>query len=417
MPQFLELIACEEADRILGRFSAPVGIEEVPLTETTGRILARGLTASAPVPSFPRSRMDGYAVRAADTKGASEDAPGYLDVVGTVRMGEDASGRPALEAGQCAAISTGGMLYPGADSVVMVEYTADLEDGRIEVMQAAAAGQHIQMAGEDVRTGQRLLEPGIRLGAPEIAVLATFGVSPVPVFRRPRVAILSTGDEIVPPESDPAPGKLRDSNSYSMASQVIAAGGEPVLAGRVEDEAPALQAAIQAALDDGADAVMVSGGSSVGTRDVTAVVLESMGPPGILLHGINVKPGKPTIVAAVGDRPILGMPGYPVSSMIIFHRFIRPMIWRLAGMAPLPEAFPLVTKARLSRSLHSKGGREEYVRVSLQDPNDGGDLPIATPLIGGSASFTSLLGADGVLRVRPGDEGWPEGAEVEILAI
>jgi molybdopterin molybdotransferase len=360
--------------------------------------------------------MDGYAVRAGDTIGASESMPGYLRVVGTVKMGEDASRRSPLQEGECAAISTGGMLHPGADSVVMVEYTADAGDGKIEVMQAAAVGQHIQLAGEDVRAGMRLLEPGVRLGAPEIAVLATFGVLPTPVFKRPRVAIVSTGDEIVPADSYPRPGQVRDSNSYSMASQILAAGGEPILCGRVEDEAESLATAIRKTLDDGADVVMVSGGSSVGARDVTAEVLDSLGPPGILLHGINVKPGKPTIVAAVGETPLLGMPGYPVSSMIIFHRFIRPLIWRLSGLSPLPDPFPVVATARLGRSLHSRGGREEYVRVSLADADDGGS-PIATPLLGGSASFTSLLGADGLVRVDSNVEGMDQGASVKVLAL
>ncbi len=290
MRQFLDLISCEEADRVLSRFSQPLGIEEISLVSAPGRVLARGLTASEPLPGWPRARMDGYAIRAADTTGASEAMPGYLRVTGTVKMGEDVSVRAPIQAGECAAISTGGMLPPGSDSVLMIEYATPTGEGQIEVMQAAASGQHIQLAGEDVRPGDRLLEPGMVLGAPEIAVLATFGVTKVPVFCKPRVAILSTGDEIVSPDRYPTPGRIRDSNSYSMAAQVTAAGGTPDIRPRVGDEAEALRGAIEEAMDDGADMVMVSGGSSVGTRDVTAEVLDSLGEPGILLHGINVQP-------------------------------------------------------------------------------------------------------------------------------
>ena len=414
MPEFLQLVSCEEADEVLTRFG-PLGTTTVPLAEAPGRILSEPLVAAEAVPAWPRARMDGYAVCARDTHGASEGAPGYLRVLGTVHMGEDTSGLPPLGGGECRAISTGGMLPPGADGVLMVEYTAAAGEGEIEVHRAVAHGEHVLHPGEDVEPGTGLLAAGRRLGAPELAVLATCGVDPVPVFERPRVAILPTGDEIVPVGETPAPGRVRDANTWALTAQVRAAGAEPVGWDLVADEADALREAVGSALRLGADLVLVSGGSSVGTRDVTAEVLSSLEPPGILLHGINIRPGKPTIVADIGGRPVIGMPGYPVSAMVVFHRFLRPLVWRMGGVDPLPDVWPRRGRARLATHLHSVGGREDYVPVRLEQADE--TLPLARPLLGGSAVLTSLLGAAGVIRIDAGNEGLEADEVVEVLEL
>ena len=398
---------------MLARFGA-LEHEPVPLVESMGRVLAQPLAAPEAVPAWSRARMDGYAVRGRDTHGASETMPGELTVVGTVRMGDDVSGLSPLAPGECRGISTGGMLPPGSDGVLMVEYSAEVAADRIEIHRPVAVGDHVLERGEDVEAGARLLEAGRRLGAPELAVLATCGVDPVLVYERPRVAIVPTGDEVVPVRQRPQPGAVRDANTYALAAQVVAAGCEAVPYDLVPDDAARLRHTLGTALDEGADLVLVSGGSSVGTRDVTAEVLDSFGPPGILLHGINIRPGKPTIVADIGGKPVLGMPGYPVSGMVVFHRFLRALLWRLAGLDPLPDVWPRRSAARLGVSLHSVGGREDYVPVRLEPA---GDLPKAAPLLGGSAVLTSLLGADGVVRIDAGLEGLAAGAEVDVLAL
>ena len=416
VPLFLKLASCAEADRVLERFAPPGGLEEVPLEGALGRVIARPFTATEPMPAWPRARMDGFAVRAADTHGASDALPAYLKVAATVAMGEDASRLPRLTEGECAAISTGGMMMPGADAVLMVELTAPAGEGQIEARRPVGEGEHVQLIGEDLKPGTLLLEQGTLIGAPEVAALAMAGVDPVSVHRRPRVVIFSTGDELVDHKRVPPPGRVRDSNSLAMAAQVRSAGGDPVIGNRISDEAEDLRRGVTSALDEGADIVLVSGGSSVGTRDVTAEVLGGLEGDGILLHGINIRPGKPTIIADGGGRPCLGMPGYPVSSMVVFHRFVRPLIWRLAGRRPPPELWPIRRTAQLAAAIHSRGGREDYVRVTLEDSGDG-ELPEATPLLGGSAALTSLLHADGVVVLEAGCEGLPAGTQVEVLGL
>jgi molybdopterin molybdotransferase len=296
----------------------------------------------------------------------------------------------------------------------MVERTTASGDGdtaTIELQGECGAGDNVQAVGDDIRPGRRLLEPGVRLRAAEIAVLATFGITRVPVFRRPRVHVVSTGDEVVPPDRQPSAGKLRDCNSYALAAGVVEAGGTPHLHAIVPDDAEALTREIRRALEAGADVVLLSGGSSMGGSDLTADSLAALGPPGVLLHGIDVRPGKPTIVAAVGDTPLIGMPGYPVSSMVIFHRFVRPLLWALGGLDPPPPAWPPVARGPLAAPIRSRAGREDYVRVYVAD--DG----TVRPLPGGSASLTSLLGAHGVVIVPAESDGLAAGAPVDVLAL
>ena len=408
MGEFLILKSGAEARAILGGFD-PVGTETVPLEHVLDRVLAEDLVASEDLPPSPRATMDGYALRARDLQGASESVPCYLKLVGTVAMGSVFPGRVA--AGEAVGISTGGVLPEGADAVVMIEYVDRVRGDEIEVHRSVAAGDNVIRPGEDVARGEIVLASGKRLRPQDVGALAAFGRTEVRVFRRPIVAVLSTGNEIVAPDLVPGPGQVRDINQYALAGQVRRAGGDPLLGGIVADDADLLRTRVSTLLDL-SDMVMLSGGSSVGVRDVAAQVFSLLGSPGVLFHGINVRPGKPTLCARIGQRPVLGMPGYPVSSMVIFDAFVRPLIWQLGGEAPGRDPWPGRRRARLSRRHASAPGREDWVRVRLETRSDG---LWAVPVLGGSASLSTIVRADGLVMVEAGSEGIGEGDEVEVL--
>jgi molybdopterin molybdotransferase len=394
--QGLKLIPADEARRILAE-TPPVGTERVPLSEAAGRVLAMELRAPANLPAERRAVMDGYAVRGADVHAASELSTVTLALVGTVPMG--AVFRGAVAAGEAVAISTGGFLPEGADAVVMIEHTSSTAEsegvGRsIEVSRAVAPGANVIQPGEDLVEGAPMLAPGRRLRPQDLAALATFGIVDVPVFRRPRVAVLSTGNELVTPDAVPPPGQVRDANQVAIAAQVEAAGCTAVPGGIVRDDAGALREAVARALAEN-DALILSGGSSVGTKDVAGEALGALPAPGVLFHGIDIRPGKPTLFARAGAKPVVGLPGFPTSSLIVFDAFIRPMLWRLGGQLHR-EPWPDRRAARLAKAHTSAVGREDYVRVRLVERD--GDL-WAEPLPGGSASLSNVVLADGLVRV------------------
>jgi molybdopterin molybdotransferase len=400
----LTLISAAEATRILLE-TPPVGTERVDLRAAGGRVLAQAFAAPGDLPAERRSVMDGYAVRAADLAGA----PAALRVVGTVPMGDVFAGR--VEPGQAVAISTGGVVPDGADAVVMVEHTRALEaGGAVEVSKPVAAGANMIQPGEDLRAGDAVLVAGRRLRAPDVAALATFGITEVPVFRRPRVAVFSTGNELCEAGETPRPGQVRDSNEYALGAQAAAAGCDVTFGGIVRDDLGALRSAIERHLPSH-DAVILSGGSSVGTRDLSGEVFATLPVPGVLFHGINIRPGKPTLVARAGAKPVVGMPGFPTSSLIVFDVFIRPMLWRLGGEAPR-DPWPARRQARLARAQASVVGREDYVRVRLVD-RDGEAW--AEPLAGGSAALSNVVRADGLVRVDAARADLPAGELVEVL--
>lgn len=406
MAEFLELQSADGARALLRGFP-PLPAERVALAQADGRVLAAEVVAPEDLPPRPRGVMDGYAVRAKDSFGASDAVPAFLRVVGAVPMGEVFPG--AVAPGEAVAISTGGVLPDGADAVVMVEYTQEGEGGELEVHKGVAPGDNVLRAGDDVRRGERLLPAGRRLRPQDVAALAAFGIVEVAVHRRPRVGILSTGNEIVPPEAAPRPGQVRDMNQLALAAQVRRAGAEAVCAGIVRDDAAELAAAVRRLCAE-CDAVMLSGGSSVGTRDLTAGVFAAAGAT-IVFHGISVRPGKPTILARAGDKPILGMPGVPVSAMVIFDAFVRPLVWRLGGELER-ELWPARRRARVARRIPSQAGREDYVRARLV-LRDG--AAFAEPILGGSAAVAPLVRADGLIVVPAAAEGLAEGEEVEVL--
>jgi molybdopterin molybdotransferase len=418
MNERLKLIPGGDARRILLDGAGPVGVEQVPLRQAVGRVLAKALPAPHDLPPYRLSAMDGYAARAADLTGATEASPARLRVTGAVPAGATFDG--AVGAGQAVGIATGGVLPEGADAVVMVEFTANADPaaapaayvpvgGGLLVRKAVASGGNVVQAGEDVKAGVVLLSAGRRLRPGDLAALAGFGVVDVPVFRRPRIAVLATGSEICPAEATPRPGQVRDSNSYVLAAEVESTGCIAVPGGVVVDDAESLRATIARLLAD-ADGLILSGGSSVGPRDLTGVVLAGLEPPGVLFHGIDIRPGKPTVFARAGRKPVVGMPGYPTSSMIVFEAFVRPLLVRMTGDAE-PDAWPQAVPARLATPYTKPASREDYLRVRLQ-LRDGALW--AEPLPGGSAAISNVIFADGLALMPAGVDSFEAGAVVAV---
>jgi molybdopterin molybdotransferase len=350
--------------------------------------------------------VDGYAVRAADTYGVSEGLPGYLDVAGAVRMG--AAPDVAVAAGTAVSMPTGGMLPPGADAVVMVEYTAEAMSGTIEVVRPVAPGDGVVRADEDAAPGAELVPAGRPLRAQDLGMLAAAGVTSVAVHARPRVTVFSTGDEVVPPGTAALlPGQVRDATAVALAALVAEAGGEPVAGGIVADDPGLLETALRGALDN-SDLIVVSAGSSVGTRDETAAAVSRLGPPGIWCHGLAIRPGKPTLLAECARVPVVGLPGNPRSALVIFRLIGMPLV-RLIGGCTRPPAEPAV-RARLDRDLASAAGRLDVVQVRVSGPAD----PVATPVFGMSALLSVLTVADGYVIVPDEATGLDAGTEVNV---
>ncbi|MEO3867366.1 gephyrin-like molybdotransferase Glp [Nonomuraea sp. B12E4] len=377
-------------------------VEQVPLSAALRRVPAADITAPAALPGFARSTVDGFAVRAADTYGASDGLPSYLDLLGAVRMGAEPT--VAVRPGGCVAMPTGGVLPAGADAVVMVEYTAETMPGTIEVTRPVAPGGGLVRADEDVAAGGVLAPGGRPLRAPDLGFLAAAGVTAVAVHRRPRVGIISTGDEVVPPgTAELAPGQVRDATASALAGLVADAGGEPVIAGIVPDEPGALKDRLVEVVAE-ADLVVVSAGSSVGARDETAGAVADVGD--IWCHGIAIKPGKPTLLAESAGIPIIGLPGNPLSALVVFGQVGVPLLWRIAGCESPPP--PPSTRARLSRDLASAAGRLDVVQVTVRDG-------VAEPIFGPSALLSVLTRADGYAIVPEPATGLDAGTEVEVI--
>jgi molybdopterin molybdotransferase len=390
---------------LLEHLPGRIRTETISTADALDRVLAELLSAPSALPAFPRSTMDGYAVRAADTFGATESLPAYLSIVGEVPMGR----APELTVGpaQAAVVYTGGMLPAGADAVVMVERTQKLDDANIEVLRAVAPGENVINVGEDVKEGEALLGPGHSLRPQDLGGLMALGITRVTVAARPRVAIVSTGDEVVSPHQVPGPGQVRDVNTTTVAGLVMRAGGIPLPQGLVQDRFDDLWAAAQTGLD-AADVLVISAGSSVSTRDLTADVVNRLGQPGVLVHGVSVKPGKPTILGVCDGKPALGLPGNPVSAMVVAGLFLVPVLRRLQGASSLGHNR---VRARLTHNIASVPGREDYVQVRLVERD--GQL-WADPVFGKSNLIYTLVKADGMLRVPLDSNGLHEGEWVEV---
>lgn len=409
---FFKVVSTAEFVSLLQGFSR-LDAETCSIENAYGRVLAEDAAAREDLPLMSRSGMDGYAVIARDVFGASESNPAYLEKVADLAVDE----RPSfeLQPGHCTGILTGGGLPEGADAVVMVEHTEDLGGGTIEVRKSAAPGDNVMLRGEDSEAGETALTAGTPLRAQEIGLLAALGHSEIRVGRRPRCAIISTGDEILPIEETPRPGQVRDVNSHALSALVEAAGGIPVKSGLVRDDPQALAEALEKALND-CDAVFVSGGSSVGTRDYTLGCLEAIEDSEILAHGVAVSPGKPTILARAGRKAVIGLPGQVTSAQVVMYVFCMPFIRRLMGDSGAfdPMRRP-VRPARLSRNVASKPGREDYVRVRLT--GDGSQTLLAEPLLGKSGLLTTMIRAQALVRIPADTEGLAKNEEVEAWLI
>jgi molybdopterin molybdotransferase len=381
--------------------------EEIPTENALGRILAEQILAPHPLPPFDRSTVDGYAVRAADTFGASPTLPAYLQIIGEVLMGSTAA--LDVEKGQAVIVHTGGEIPKGADAVVMVEDTQTAKENEIEVLKAAAVGQNVLVEGEDVKVGDEVLKAGVRLRPQEIGGLMALGMTSVRVARRPRVGILSTGDEVVPPHEEPVAAQVRDINSYTLGALVAKAGGEPVLRGIIPDQYDALLEAARAAHAED-DMIVITAGSSVSVRDITADVIEALGEPGVLVHGISLKPGKPTILAIAGDTPMIGLPGNPVSALVVAGLFVVPVIRRYLGLGS--DTISATVSARMATNFASQTGREEYLPVRLIDSNEGW---LAEPIYGRSNLIFTLVRANGLVRIPPEATGLTADEVVEVI--
>jgi molybdopterin molybdotransferase len=409
MPEFLQLLDPPEALNKFLQTLPPEPVSEVEKTATAsalGRVLAFPVKAPHPLPSFPRSTVDGFAVRASDTFGASEGLPAYLNVVGEVPMGS--SPDFSISASDCAVIHTGGMLPEGSDGVVMLEFTQSAREGEVEILRAVAVGENVLKIGEDVQQDEEVIPAGKKLRPAEIGGLMALGITQVEVVRKPRVAVVSSGDEVVPPEAELGPGQVRDVNAFTLSALVEEAGGEAVRYGIAGDEADELHAVSARALTE-CDALVITAGSSASARDLTSEVINWLGKPGVLVHGINVRPGKPTILAVCDGKPVIGLPGNPVSALVIAGIFAVPVVHHLLGLSQ--QVFRPSVPARLTLNLPSQAGREDWVAVRLIEGEAGW---LAEPVFGKSNLIFTLSRCDGLLKISADATGLSAGSLVEV---
>lgn len=408
MPEFFKVVTPEQVFNALSGFGR-LAVETVPIDDALGRVCGADIVSPENLPPLPRSTMDGYAVRAVDTFGASDSIPAFLDVVGTVAMGQ----LPDIAIGrnQAAAIPTGGFLPQGSDAVVMVEYTSPAGEGAIEVSRPATTGESVLGEAEDVARGECVIPAGKRLLPQDIGLLAGLGMTRVPVYRRPTASVISTGDEIVPLTEDPPPGRIRDINSHSIAALVKASGGKAERFDIVPDDPARLRAALEKALAS-ADVVVLSGGSSVGERDHMVTVVSSMPGAVVHAHGIAISPGKPTLIASVGGKPVFGLPGHPVSALVVAQVFLAPFIRYLEGEALKRDPSGMRVRAALATAIHSAQGREEYVRVKIEERQ--GQIS-ARPVFGKSGMLSTLVKADGFIVVPIHTEGISADETVDVF--
>lgn len=387
-----------------------VGEEGIPLEEAYGRVLAVSLVAPSDFPPFARSTMDGYALKAEETFGASLSSPIPFKVVGEVEMGK----APTffLQDGEAAYVPTGGMLPQGANGVVMVEHVRAVSDREIEVLRPIAPWENVMRHGEDFKKGELLLKKGRRLKPQDLGICATVGLKYLKVFKKPRVGIISTGDEIVPVEEEPAPGQIRNSNAYMLIGFVKQEGGNPLLLGHAKDQKEELVELLGKGVEL-CDMVLVSGGSSVGTRDLVAKALEEIGAE-VLVHGVAISPGKPTLFAKVNKVPIWGLPGHPASCAVVTMVLVLPSLRRIGGEDPYLPPFRSFIKARLKRNVPSASGREDYIRVVLETR---GDEIWAEPIFSKSGALSPLVRGQGLLQIELEKEGLTEGEEVTIYPL
>ena len=387
-----------------------VEIEKVPLLETVGRVLAEDITADDDLPDFPRAIVDGYAVQGASTFGSSEGNPAYLTVSGSIAMGE--SPKLTIGPGEAARIATGGMLPHGADSVVMIEHTEVIDDTTIEVYRSVAPGQNMITIGEDIKKQANVIKQGQTIRPQEAGLMAALGKKEVAVYQKPVIGIIATGDEIISVEETPSRGQIRDINTYTLAGLIHQAEAIAVTYGIIQDNFENLFEKCKSALDR-CHMILISGGSSVGARDFTVEVFSSLPDAEILVHGISISPGKPTILAKVQNKACWGIPGHVVSAMIVFARVVRPFIEYIGGKSD-EKRKELRLQAKLSRNVASAQGRVDFIRVQLRI--DGNQL-WADPVLGKSGLISTMVKADGLIEIDINTEGLDKGTVVEVIPI
>ncbi|RTZ92025.1 MAG: molybdopterin molybdenumtransferase MoeA [Deltaproteobacteria bacterium] len=406
---FFQVKTREEVEAILIDSLKPLESETVPLPEANDRISAASLTAPESIPPFPRSTVDGYAVNSRDTFGASEGFPAMLKVSGAIPIGTLPT--TPLKRGEAMEIPTGGALPQGADAVVMVEHTESPDPSIVEIYRPVSPLENVVQTGEDIREGAVVLEKGQKIRPQELGLLAALGITQVSVARKPTVGIISTGNEIVPAETSPLPGQVRDVNRFTLQGLVEQSGGEARFITLVPDDEKALKAACEAGLSN-YDLLLLSGGSSVGVRDLTLKVLETFPGFSLLVHGVAVSPGKPTLVVKVGEKMVFGLPGHPVSTWVIAQLFVTRALHILLGAR---ENSPLSwEKATLQGNIPSAQGREDFVRAKVEGK---GKDKVVTPIFSKSGIISSLVAANALIRIPLNSEGVYKGEEVDILML
>ena len=410
--EFFKIISRVEFEALLNSFAA-VETETVSISDAFGLVLGEEIISPEDLPPANRSCMDGYAVNARDAFGATEANPAYLECFATLKVDDNPGFE--LQPGECAGIATGGTLPDGADGVVMVEHTHDLGSGTIEIRKSAAPGENIMLKGEDVAKDAMIFQTGHKVRFQDVGLLAALGIKEVSIHRKPRVGIISTGDELVEIDAPQKIGTIRDVNSHTLRCLVNEAGAEAVNYGIVRDELDKLERTLEKAIAEN-DLVLLSGGSSVGMRDLTVQAIESMQDAEILAHGVAISPGKPTILGRVGKKPVLGLPGQVTSVQVVMLALVMPFIRQLMGQK---NAFSgtdrLQVQAELGRNTVSKPGREDYVRMKLTHRE--GMLPLAEPVYGKSGLLKTMIQADGLMIIPADTEGFYAGNTVSIWKI
>ncbi|WP_243543938.1 gephyrin-like molybdotransferase Glp [Pseudodesulfovibrio tunisiensis] len=406
---FFTIISRQEFEQRLAAFPL-LSVETVPLAQAAGRVLGVDLIAAHDWPLEDRSCMDGIAVNARDVFGATEGNPGYLECVGALSI--DQQPEVPLNPGECVRITTGGLLPPGADGVVMVEHTGEMDGTTIEIRKSVAPGENVMRRGEDAVDGAPVLKSGAMLRPQEIGLAAALGFAFLDVGARPRVGILSTGDELIPLEQTPRPGQVRDVNSHTLAALAVGAGALPKPYGIIRDELESLRSALAKALSEN-DVVLLSGGSSIGVRDLTVQAIESLPESEILAHGVALSPGKPTILGRVKGKPVIGLPGQVTSALVVMHVLVLPLLRHLQGdVRAFDSSLRPTVSARLARNVASKPGREDYIRIRLEKQTDGSLL--AHPVLGKSGLLRTMIQAHGLAVIPAEAEGLYRDATVSV---
>lgn len=406
MSEFFNVMSPLAAIDLLTGTVSLVGTERVKTENSLGRVLANSEYSDEELPRFDRSSMDGYSVRSSDTYGASDSLPAYLEMVGEIPMGQKA--RVSLSGGEAAIAYTGGMLAEGADAVVMIEHTKISPSGLLEVYRPVATGENVIMAGEDFRRGDLLAESGVTINHVQLGALLAVGKSHVVVRKRMKVSVISSGDELVGPDDEVTEGLVRDVNLYTIAALVKKMRATPILFPRVRDDFDQLLEVGRQALFE-SDVVIFTAGSSVSSRDLTSKVVNQLGEPGVLVHGLSVKPGKPTILGIAAGKLVIGLPGNPVSAVTIFNMVAIPIIKYVSGSTILTGDNSI--SAILDSDLHSSSGRTDYVRVKLDQPEE---EIVASPVYGKSNLISTILASDGYIEIRAETTGLYKGTLVKV---